>query len=76
MLTHREEHAAPDPPKPFVDWWKLHRDHKHGIPARVAYKCQCYLDEYKAASLMEPLLKTAEPEAGARRKAVKTSAVQ
>ena len=62
-----------EPPKPFATWWRAHRDHKHGIPARVAYKCQCYLDEYKAASVLAPLL--TEPGAGARHKAVQSSAV-
>jgi hypothetical protein len=77
MLTS-EHHAAPvaAPPKHFVDWWHTHRDHTHGIPARVAYKCACYLEEYKAASLMAPLLNTAQPVPGAGRKATRSSRVQ
>jgi hypothetical protein len=74
MLT-REQRIS-EPPKLFVTWWHGHRDHKHGIPARVAYKCECYLEEYTAASLLAPLLKTTEPGAGARRKAGQRSGVQ
>ena len=74
VLT-KERHVD-DTPQRFAAWWSFHPHRKHGIPARVAYKCACYLEEYKAATAMAPLLKTAEPDAGARRKAVKTSAVQ
>jgi hypothetical protein len=67
--------TTPEPPKSFALWWRAHRDHKHGIPARVAYKCQCYLDEYKAASVLAPLLQTTEPGAGAMPKVVRTPRV-
>jgi hypothetical protein len=71
---HQATH--PEPPKPFIAWWRAHPHGKHGLPARVAYKCQCYLDEYKAACLLAPLLTTAQPVPGARRKAGQGSGVQ
>jgi hypothetical protein len=64
-----------EPPKGFIAWWAAHPHRKHGPPARIAYKCQCYIEEYEAAAVLEPLLKTAEPEAGARQKVVHRSAV-
>ncbi len=67
--------TTPEPPKSFALWWRAHRDHKHGIPAHVAYKCHCYVEEYKAASVLAPLLQTTEPGAGARHKAVHSSPV-
>jgi hypothetical protein len=64
---HKATHH--DPPQRFVAWWRAHPHAKHGLPARVAYKCACYLDEYKAACILAPLLTTARPVPGAGRKA-------
>jgi hypothetical protein len=57
-----------EPPQSFIAWWAAHPHRKHGPPAHIAYKCQCYIEEYKAAAVLSPLLKTAGAEAGARRK--------
>ena len=76
VIREREAFASMGrPPKSFLTWWLAHEDHKQGIPACVAYKCQCYLEQYKAASLMAPLLKTAQPGAGAGQKVVRTPRV-
>jgi hypothetical protein len=64
-----------EPPKSFIAWWAAHPHRKHGPPAHIAYKCQRYVDEYKESTVLSPLLKTAEPEAGARRKAMHRSGV-
>ena len=53
---HKAAHH--DPPKGFITWWRAHPHAKHGLPARVAYKCACYMDEYKEACLLVPLLTT------------------
>jgi hypothetical protein len=72
-----KERHVDDTPQRFAAWWAFHPHRKHGIPARVAFKCACYLDEYKAATVLAPLLKTTtEPGAGAGRKEGKASAVQ
>jgi hypothetical protein len=58
-----------EPPKSFIAWWAAHPHRKHGPPARIAYKCQCYFEEYQASTVLEPLLKTTEPGDGAAPKA-------
>jgi hypothetical protein len=59
-----------EPPKRFIAWWCAHPHRTQGISAEIAYKCQCYIEEYQASMVLEPLLKTAGPEAGTRRKAM------
>ena len=73
MIT-KERHVD-DTPQRFAAWWSFHPHRKHGIPARVAFKCACYLDEYKAATVLAPLLKPTDPGAGAGQREGKASAV-
>lgn len=37
------------PPPEFVAWWERHLEAQGGPPARVAYNCKSYHDQWKAA---------------------------
>ncbi len=38
--------ATPQPPADFVAWWSQHTESEGGPPARVAFSCQMYRNEW------------------------------